>query len=457
MTRNLVATTTTGKVSGTEGDGFVSFLGIPYAEPPVGARRFRPPVPVPSWDGVRPADKIGAICPQPYDDLDRLIGVPDMRSSEADCLTVNVWTPDTDDHARPVLVWVHGGAYVTGSNAWEIYHGPSFARDGAVFVSVNYRLNAFGFLNLTELFPDSEHCLNLGIQDACLGLRWVQENISAFGGDPGRVTIFGESAGAGMVSSMLAAPAARGAFHRVIPQSGFTMNLLKPEQSTQVARNFCAATGVAPGDWDALLNLPVDRIVTAAADSPLMLKDVPGGPWLPWNNTLDADVLPKTGYAAVVAGETSGIDLLIGTTADENKLAWLVEAPDGSDYPIDRLDVDTVQRLLSVYRAAGRGAEDWEVAEAIVNDQSYLIPSIRAAEAHLEHGGRVFQYIFTWRTPVLDGRLGSCHALEVPFVFDRLDQPLFLGDAPPADAGRCHARRVDPFRGERRPERRITP
>ncbi|MBY4130251.1 carboxylesterase family protein [Rhodococcus fascians] len=432
-TGNTIVRTAAGEVIGRSDEDHYAFLGIPFAEPPVGDRRFAPPVAKTPWDGRFDATSVGAICPQPYDDLDRLLEVPKMNASEGECLTVNVWTPsERTDEPRPVLVWVHGGSFITGSNAWDIYSGSKLAASGAVVVSINYRLHGLGFLNLTGLFEGAENSVNLAARDAIMGLEWVRDNVAAFGGDPGRVTIFGESAGAAMVSALAAAPATRDLIHRVIPQSGMAHQLVPQEVGRQIAENFLRVVGVEPGDWQGLRDLPVERIVEVSMQSDELLKGVSDDRWLPWNLHRDPLTLPESASEAFASGNMRHLDMLIGTTADENKLAWIVREPDADeDYPVNDLDDAVVARMQSVYRDAGRGRAAWELNEAIVNDQSYFVPANRAVDEHVRQGSRAFVYLFTWRTEAFGGRLGSCHALEVPFVLDLLDHPVFLGPNPP--------------------------
>ncbi|MGW6456355.1 carboxylesterase/lipase family protein, partial [Streptomyces sp. NPDC055078] len=248
-----------GSVQGITSGGISAFLGIPYAAPPFGDHRMRPPQPVRPWSGVRPATQYGATVPKgeyapQYQPL-----FPEVTIEGDECLNLNVWTPDPAASGLPVLVWIHGGAFMNGSGSVREYDGTAFARDGVVCVTVNYRLAADGFL----WFGDGT--ANLGLLDQVAALRWVRENIAAFGGDPSRVTVAGESAGAISVCTLLTMPSSRGLFARAIAQSGGVSRLLTPEQARMAGRYLADALGVAPSR-EAIAQVPLDALVRAASD-----------------------------------------------------------------------------------------------------------------------------------------------------------------------------------------------
>jgi len=225
-----------GRIEGTHEDGVLVFRGIPYARPPQGALRLRAPLPPAPWPGVRDAKAFGAAAPQTPGRLAALLGSPTETYLE-DCLYLNVWTPGTGAARRPVLVWLHGGAFSTGSGSQPIYRGARLAQRGdAVVVTVNYRLGALGYLHLPALGRDAEEAsANFGLLDQLEALAWVRENIAAFGGDPANVTLFGESAGAMSVGTLLGTPRARGLFSRAILQSGAASNVYDREDALRVA------------------------------------------------------------------------------------------------------------------------------------------------------------------------------------------------------------------------------
>ncbi|MFZ1994299.1 MAG: carboxylesterase family protein [Solirubrobacteraceae bacterium] len=429
-----------GAVSGVEVDRSYRYLRIPFAAPPVGALRFRPPVRERAWQGVRDGTILGAVCPQPLDPLDGPMGTLDPPADEAACLTVNVWMPTFPPAAQaghPIFVWMHGGSWRNGFGGEPTYDGAAFARDGVVAVSFNYRLHALGLLDLRALFPDAHDTANLALRDAIAALEWTRDNAAAFGADADNVTICGESAGAAGVGALLAAPAAQGLFHRAILQSGSCHQVLEPAEAQHIAERFLTEVGVTPGDWPALQTVSVQRVVAAASDARRLVSGSDGRPLrLPWNTVRDDDSLPRTGYEALTAGALRDVDLLCGTTADEFRLRWLIEEPNVEPAPLAHLSAVQQRRLVDAYRRAGRGATRRDLHEAVTNDQSFLLPAVRAADAHTHHGGRTFMYLFSWPSPVLGGRIGAAHALENGFVFDTLVTPGFHGEDPPRELAR---------------------
>ena len=246
---SAIAQTTAGQIEGTEENGLCVFRGIPFAAPPIGDLRFKAPRPVEPWNGGREARTFGPISLQaPNEMLDALLPPADPPQPQSkDCLYLNVWTPGLDDASRPVMVWIHGGAFTIGSGSEEYYNGANLASRGdVVIVTINYRLGALGFLNLPALGET-----NFGMRDQVAALKWVQANIANFGGDPNNVTIFGESAGGMSVASLMASPEAAGLFQKAIPQSGAGHNALTAEETNATAYKFCEALGVDPNDVDA--------------------------------------------------------------------------------------------------------------------------------------------------------------------------------------------------------------
>ena len=438
----MIVTTAQGRLEGIERDGVWQFRGIPYAAPPVGERRFRPPVAPERWDGVRPADRFGAVAPQAGGGTAMLLGEPGRPASE-DCLFLNVTTPACDDAARPVMVWIHGGGYVSGSSSTPWYDGTRFCRRGdVVVVSVNYRLGALGLLWLGDLDDDLRSSGTNSLLDQVAALRWVQENIAAFGGDPGNVTIFGESAGAMSVSTLLAVPSARDLFHRAIAQSGAASNTFAPELASEVTATMMDRLGVT--DVEGLVAVESAALVEAAASitaglirDPFKIAGRTGiSVALAFEPVVDGEWLPVDPLVAVGKGDAADVPLLIGTNRDEWNL-FRILSPGGLDRPemLARLDASFGDGLHvhDTYAAARPSATTDELWSAVLTDAAFRLPAIRLLEARDEGlTTPAHQYLFTWASPAFGGVAGSCHALEIPFVFGVLANPgaeLILGGA----------------------------
>ncbi|HZN12693.1 MAG TPA: carboxylesterase/lipase family protein [Acidimicrobiales bacterium] len=435
--------TTLGSVAGTTHDDIHVFKGIPYAAPPVGALRFRAPQPAESWTGVRDATRYGPTAPQTPSPMEQMFGGPVPEQSEADCLTLNIFTPAPDGAKRPVMVWIHGGAFVTGSGSTPWYDGTSFARNGdVVLVTINYRLGALGFLHLDELGGDAfagSGSGNVGILDQVAALEWVRDNIEAFGGDPNNVTAFGESAGAMSVGTLLGLPSAKGLFVKAIPQSGAAHHAREPEAATDIARQFLAEAGLtADADGVARLQeLPLADVM--AAQAALLPKTAASG-GLAFAPVVDGIVLPQAPIDAIGAGSATDVAILIGTTRDEMKLFGMLD-PGLNDLDDAKMlrraaaalkDETRAAALLDTYKASRPDASPAELWSAISTDQVFRIPATRLAERQSALGNTVYMYRFDWATPVFGGQLGACHALEIPFVFNNLDAPgssMFTGPA----------------------------
>ncbi|MFE2011420.1 carboxylesterase/lipase family protein [Streptomyces sp. NPDC059491] len=424
-----VCGTRQGEVRGrASADGVTSFLGIPYAAPPFGARRFLEPAPPEPWTGVREATAHRATAPHapyapPFDAL-----IPENAIDGEDCLNLNVWTPAPDPGARlPVMVWLHGGAFSNGSGSAPAYDGHAFARDGVVCVTLNYRLGADGFLHLPGR-PD-----NRGLLDQIAALRWVRENIASFGGNPDLVTVFGESAGAMSIGALLSLEPARGLFRRAILQSGACHHFLRPTSAARITARLADGLGIDPTP-EGFAAVPLARLLPAQAALRAELNARPDpSVWgeaalnmMPFEPVLPALALP---------GPDCGVDLLVGSNREEYRL-FLV--------PTERLRVVPESTLhamvtayglspaeaLPVYRADRPGATPGELVDAVATDWFYRIPAIRLAES--VPGSHLYE--FAWRSPQFGGDLGACHAVELPFVFDRLDDPSYaplLGTRPP--------------------------
>jgi para-nitrobenzyl esterase len=430
-----IVETPLGPVRGREAGGVRRFLGVPYAAPPVGALRFAPPAPHAGWTEPREAAAFGAAPLQPADGLSQLLGLLGEHPQSEDCLTLNVFAPAAPAPPRPVLVWLHGGAFQTGTAAGPAYDGARLAaRADAVVVTLNYRVGAFGFLH-----TGARGGANLGLQDQLAALRFVQAGIGAFGGDPARVTVFGESAGAGSIVCLLAMPAARGLFHRAIVQSAAPEGQLSAEEAAERARLLVEKLGGARTDLAWLRTLPGEHILTAQA---ACAEPGPRRIGMFFAPVVDGEVLPEPPLAAIARGAARDVELIIGTTADEMRLFALV--PGMADIPDAALPLLVATRLPAPPETAharaeallalypGAGADRFFAVET---DASLFVPSTRLAEAQSRHQPRTFMYRFTWRSPLRGGALGACHALDVPFALGTYELPglrAFAGEGPDA-------------------------
>lgn len=472
----ITARTRSGVVAGVERDATVAFLGIPFAAAPVGERRWALPTREAAWEGTRDATDFGPRSVQGEMMLEQMMGAQSRPWSE-DCLYLNVFTPAADDGKRPVMVWIHGGAFVFGEGATPWYDGSRLAAAGdVVVVTINYRLGALGFLHLEDLFGERfAGSGNLGIADQVAALEWVRDSIAGFGGDPDNVTIFGESAGGASVGTLLGTPSARGLFTGAIPQSGAASWCSTREQATETARKVLEHAGIPIGDVDALLAAPVETLLAAQQAvggeiDPEVVSDSHG---LPFQPVHDGTVLPQRPLDAIAAGNADGVRVLIGTNADEMTLFTLMD-PGLATLQRDGL-VTRLSAVVGTEQAADIVTEyvnqrpDASVADlwtALATDAVFRIPAVRLAEAQIGHGP-VWMYLFTWATPAFGGLLRSTHALEIPFVFDNLDQPgieVFTGTGPEraaiaarmSQAWLAFARAGDPGWPEYSVERRAT-
>lgn len=438
MADRLVVHLQQGDVEGKSDHGVQAFLGIPYAAAPFGELRMKPPAPPVAWDGVRDATQYGPTVPKgdyppQYQPL-----LPEVTIAGDECLNLNIWTPDATASGLPVYVWIHGGSFMNGSGSVAQYAGASFARDGVVCVTINYRLGAEGFL-----YTEGETS-NLGLLDQVAALEWVRDNIAAFGGDPAKVTVGGESAGAMSVTTLLSMPRAEGLFRSAIIESGAGAHTMSPQTGIRVLGYLAEALGVPP-TRAAIAAVPPERVSEAAAALTNEVQTMPDpAKWgelvlslLPFMPTVDGEVVPATPVESIARGQGADVSVLIGTNLEESRLFMVAPGVIGQiDEPTALMGISaygaSAQDAYGLYGKERAGARPGDILAAIVTDWFFRIPAIRVAEAR--GAAKTWMYRFDWRSTAFGGEMGAAHAVEIPFAFDNLDTdgvvPL-LGEAPP--------------------------
>ncbi|GAA3178388.1 carboxylesterase family protein [Blastococcus jejuensis] len=434
---DTIVATRNGRVRGTTDDGVSVFLGIPYAAPPFGANRLRPPQPPASWTGVRDATVLGPEPPQPQFGPDPTGLLYDPAVPGEECLNLNVHTPDPGASGLPVMVWSPGGSFQFSSGG--SYDGSRFARDGVVCVTINWRTGADGFLYLGE----DDDGANLGLLDQIAALTWVRDNIAAFGGDPDRVTVFGESAGAMCIGILLSMPRAEGLFRRAVLQSGAAHHVIPADAATRIGARLAEVLGVPP-TRAAIAEVPVERLLEAQAriNAEVLTSPDPAR-WsaevvastMPFHPVIDGEVVPAVPIDRIVAGAGADVDVLVGTNSDDwrmfvvlgglmdsvtdEALAGPVEVYGSQSMAAFGLPAESA---LPAYRAAHPGGTAGDLLAAVETDWWVRLPAVRLADAHAPSPAGTFMYEFAWPSPAFGGQLGACHALEIPFVFDTLDR-----------------------------------
>lgn len=429
------AVTPLGEVKGVDLEGCERYAGIRYAKAPVGDLRFRAPVPVDAWDGVYDATAFGPAAPQ-MKPAPGMVGAARDTNFDEDCLFLNVWTPSADDGARPVMVWIHGGAYAIGSG--DIYDGASLCTRGdVVVVTLNYRLGMLGWMGLDHLDPELAGSGNNGIRDQIEALRWVRANIAAFGGDPNNVTIFGESAGGGSVSGVMCAPEADGLYHKAIIESG-AVGTLEPVGQVDFVKTVLAALGQPDGGIAALRAATPEQLVDAATAAGAIDKlgtavDRPvDGTGAGFHQVVDGVVITCSFVDTIRAKADQNVPLIIGTNADEGTLFGMLLPQNVAE--ADVVIGPTAGDPAAVIAATKAAATGHPLLVDLMTDGVFRIPALRAADTQAETNVPVWVYLFTWKTPVFGGLLGATHALELPFVWGMANDPTWafiVGDNPP--------------------------
>jgi para-nitrobenzyl esterase len=433
---------TTGKVRGCVRKGIYGFKGIPYADTTAGPNRFMPPQKAKPWTGLRSSMHFGSVCPQPpragwaNDEEAWLFSWDDGVPGE-DCLRVNLWTPGIHDgRNRPVMVWLHGGGYTAGSGQELLsYDGENLARRGdVVVVTLNHRLNVFGFLNLSAYGNRYQDSANVGMLDIVAALEWVRDNIAAFGGDPNLVTIFGQSGGGGKVNALMAMPSAKGLFHRAIVESGSLMYGATEEQSQQLAGQLLANLGLDASSVDKLQQIPVEQLEAAAmavTTHPMTHSGIIDfrhiGSLLGWAPVVDGKVLPRQPFAPDAPAQSADIPLLVGTTL--NEFVTAINHPEFMEMDAGLLKSRVqgafgakADSILSAAKSVYPNANPFELWSVIAVSGVRASALSQAQVKAAQNAAPAYCYQFAWQTPVLSGRPMSFHCSEIAFVFDNTDR-----------------------------------
>jgi para-nitrobenzyl esterase len=419
-----VVTIGAGKVRGQQVAGLDVFKGIPYGAPTGGANRFLAPQPPAPWSGVRDALAFGHYAPQsnrPRGEKQlqffNVLTATNRGDSSEDCLYLNVWTPGIGSaHKRPVMVWFHGGGFDQGTGGSIGYDGAGLAQhQDVVVVTVNHRLNVLGYLYLADVGgPDFAQSANIGQQDLVASLQWVHDNIAAFGGDPAKVLIFGQSGGGAKVSTLLAMPSAKGLFHRAIIESGAGLTGGTRETANKTAETLLKELGLKPGQGHELQNVPLDRLMDAGNKARL-------------GTVVDGHVLPTNPFDPVASPLSADVPVMVGYTRTE-RTVYDIDAPTygklddaGLLESAKRLLGDDAERIVASYRKLSPKATPYELSTNITTDAVAAMSAIRLAERHAALGkAPSYLYVWAWETPVMG--LRAPHTMEIPFVFNHIDQ-----------------------------------
>lgn len=440
--KQAVVTTKNGKLEGYFKDSLYVFKGVPYAAPPVGNLRWLPPRPPESWSGVRPAREYDAIAPQnamPFE----APGMFDFgkQLQDENCLFINIWTPGLDDARRPVMFWIHGGAFIIGSGTEPFLEKGELARRGdIVLVSINYRMGALGFMNLKELtggkIPASG---NEGLLDQVAALDWVHDNIAAFGGDPDNVTAFGFSAGGMSIGCLLGMPAASGRFHKAINRSGAANTVGTLEDSVRISEKYLKILNVKNNDIDSLRRMTTRQLMDAQQELGNRLRESEYRA-TPFQPVCDGEVIPEWPLEAVRKGSAKNVAVIAGNMLDEMKAMTAMDPATSNISEADMmkrmndlLPPESVPDMVKFYRGVlekrGEKLSPAGIMGTVNVALMFRIPTIRLVEAQRDIGAPSYNYLFTYKSPAMGGILGAMHGLDSPFLFGQLD-PNFTGNGP---------------------------
>jgi para-nitrobenzyl esterase len=437
--RNASVETTAGKVRGYTRNAIQTFKGIPYASTTEGAGRFVPPAKPKPWAGLRSSMQYGPVSPQPdrtgwqNDESAFLFNWNDGVQGE-DCLRLNIWTPALNGKKRPVMVWLHGGGFVAGNGQEHPgYDGENLSRRGdVVVVSLNHRLGVVGYLNLAEYGEQYASSANVGNLDIVAALEWVRDNVASFGGDPGNVTIFGQSGGGGKVGTLMAMPSAAGLFHRAIIQSGSTLRQATPDRSGKLAAAVIEELGLSRANVEKIHDLPYQQLVRAgiAALRKLQQANPPPPPLSPaafgWGPTVDGRVLPDHAFDPVAPAQSAKVPLMVGTVLNEFTTALGNPALEQmtNEELLKRVSEqykDRAGEIIKVFRDAHPGAKPLDLFSRISAARVRQNAVTQAARKAAQGAAPAYLYWFTWQTPILDGRPRAFHCAEIAFAFYNTD------------------------------------
>ncbi len=441
-----IAETKSGKLEGYSKDGLYIFKGIPYAAPPVGNLRWMPPQAVKPWSGVRSAKEYGAIAPQTVMPAPPGMPVQPPQKQSEDCLFLNIWTPGLDNGKRPVMIWIHGGAFVLGSGSDPMYEGGKLPKNGnVVLVTINYRLSMLGFLRLKDAtgakIPSTG---NEGLLDQAAAIRWVKENIEAFGGDSNNITVFGESAGSMSISCLLIMPAAKKLFRKAILESGASNVVVPKEAGNSGGRALLEAAGLKQTNAEELMKMSLQQLLDIETKMK-MASPIPGEParitiTMP---VADGEVIPESPLELARKGAAKDIITVIGSNLDEWTLFGMMQP--GFNTMTEEEMMKTAEamipggaagKIVEAYRSAlrkrGANVTPTSIMTAIQTDNMFRMPAVRLVEAQQKNNAPSYNYLFDWKSPLMGGIMGACHALEIGFVFGT-HEPMFNGSGPDAD------------------------
>jgi para-nitrobenzyl esterase len=437
-----IVKTKAGTIEGSYEDGLYIFRGVPYAAPPVNELRWLPPQPVKPWEGVRPAKQFGPIAPQ--NPLVGAVIIQEPQPQDEDCLFLNIWTKGLDDARRPVMVWIHGGAFIIGSGTEvNCINGKLAAYGDIVLVTINYRLGALGFMNLNVVTGGKITATgNEGLLDQVAAIDWVHDNIAGFGGDPDNITVFGESAGGMSIGTLMSMPAAKGKLSKVILESGAANTVSDLDEAVKMSEEYLKILGLSGNNVEALRALTTEQLMDAQEKLGVIMQQKEHRV-TPFQPLVDGRVIPERPIEAIRKGSAKGVTAIIGTNLEEWKLFAIME-PGFKDMDettvMNRLSgilpADVVKGLVEDYREAlakrGIAPSPADILTAIQTDIMFRMPALSVVEAQRDNGQKVYNYLFTWKSPVFGGALGACHALEIGFVFDDLND-MFSGTGPEAE------------------------